>query len=222
MKAMILAAGLGTRMAHLTKNQPKALLTIGKQTLIEKNITNLAKQGINEIIINVCYLKEVIQNHLGNGEKYGVNIKYSIEDSLLGTGGGIYNALPLIGDEPFIILGADIWTDYPFQQLKKPINKLAHLVLVDNPPFHPKGDFSLYKNHVSSCGNKKLNFSGFGVYSPKLFEHCSPGTFQIGPILHNATIEGNVTGEFYSGAWYNLGTPQMYNALGKRLYRMQH
>jgi MurNAc alpha-1-phosphate uridylyltransferase len=213
MRAMILAAGRGSRMAHLTTETPKALLRVRGFYLIEHAIYALAKAGIQEIVINVSYLREQIPSALGNGECYGVRLHYSKEPEALETGGGIFQALPLLGPEPFIVLSCDLITEYPLQNLIKHPEKLAHLVLVDNPDFHLEGDFYLQGNRVLATGEKKLTFSNIGVYRPELFAKCQPGSFRLGDLLKEAVAEGQVSGEYFQGVWHNLGTPEQLVAV---------
>lgn len=205
---MILAAGRGTRMGMLTDITPKPLLRLGKYLLIEYSIFSLAKIGIQDIIINVSYLGEQIKQTLGDGSRYGVKIYYSEEPEALETGGGIYQALPLLGAEPFIVLSCDVVTDFSLQTLPTNPTGLAHIVLVNNPSYHPRGDFCLNEGKIY-CGNDStLTFSNVGVYRPELFASCNPGKFRLGPLLHEAIRQEKVTGEHYQGRWHNLGTPE--------------
>jgi MurNAc alpha-1-phosphate uridylyltransferase len=208
MRAMILAAGRGQRMAHLTAETPKPLLRVQGRYLIEFSIASLAKIGVRDIVINIAYLREQIKSALGDGSAYGVRLHYSEEQEALETGGGIFQALPLLGNEPFIVLSCDIISDYPLKNLSLPSKKLAHLVLVDNPDFHQSGDFSLRGNQVFSEGENKLTFGNIGIYSPELFANCNPGKFRLGDVLKEAASRHQVTGEYYQGFWHNLGTPQ--------------
>ena len=218
MKAMILAAGRGERMRPLTDHTPKALLTAGGKRLIVYHIENLARAGVHEIIINHAHLGEHIEQALGDGEHYGIRIFYSPErEQVLETGGGIFNALHLLGAEPFIVVNADVWSDYPFAQLPAEPEGLAHLVLVDNPPHHPRGDFALHSGYVSGDDNVKLTFSGIGVYRPELFAACKPGKFPLAPLLRTAMEKRQVTGEHYSGTWLDIGTPERLQQLDERL-----
>lgn len=222
MKAMILAAGRGERMRPLTDHTPKALLTAGGKRLIGYHIENLVRAGIHEIIINHAHLGEQIEHALGDGGRYGVRIFYSPEgEQTLETGGGIFNALPLLGAKPFIVVNADVWTDYPFAQLPADPEGLAHLVLVDNPPHHPHGDFVLRGGYVLSDDNEKLTFSGIGVYRPELFAECKPRKFPLAPLLRQAMERRQVTGEHYRGAWFDIGTPERLQQLDQFLTQNQ-
>lgn len=206
MRAMILAAGRGTRMQSLTEHTPKPLIQVAGRYLIEYAIAALQSAGVTDIVINVSYRAEQIKSALGSGERYGVFIHYSEEVEPLETGGGILKALPLLGSEPFIALSADVISDYPLKNLpKKPVG-LAHLVLVDNPVFHPQGDFSLEGQCVASEGAEKLTFANIGVYDPALFVGCEPGVFGLGRLLRAAAKRQQITGEYYQGRWHNVGT----------------
>lgn len=210
MKAMILAAGRGERMRPLTNTIPKPLAPLGKNCLIEPLLHALGRAGVKEVIINVCYLAQQIMDHLQDGSNYGVSIRYSQESEVGGleTGGGVFQALPLLGPRPFILLSADIVTDYPFIELiEKPQRGLAHLVFVDNPPFHPRGDFHLSPTgEILLEGNNALNFAGISVLHPELFNHCQPGKFPLSTIFRKAIAAGLATGEHYRGVWHNIGT----------------
>lgn len=233
MKAMILAAGRGLRMRPLTDETPKPLLEVNGQSLIVYQIKALAKIGVRDIVINISYLAEKIQSALGNGSQFNVNIIYSFEKEALDTGGGIFRALPFLGEEPFIILSSDIFTSYPLVQLlnrinhgNKHLNKtLAHLVMVPNPIYYPVGDFAMQINKDSEEyglllreGKEKLTFGSIGVLQPRLFQdYPIPGNsiFPIGPVLFEAIDQGLVTGECYKGLWFNVGTPEQLSELNK-------
>ena len=206
MKAMILAAGLGTRLQPLTLCQPKPLIKVAGDMLIAHHLRALAAAHIKDIVINVYYLAEKIQNVLGDGSAYGVNIQYSVEERLLGTGGGIYNALEYLGPEPFILLSADIWHHYPLQQLPHTLKGLAHLVMVDNPPFHPKGDYHLKEGMLNLEQEPRLNYGGIAIIDPFLFNGTNLKTAELGPLLVKAIRAGQVSGEHYTGCWFNIGT----------------
>jgi MurNAc alpha-1-phosphate uridylyltransferase len=209
MRAMILAAGRGERMGNLTSYTPKALLPVVGRPLIEYSLLSLVKLGIEDIIVNVCYRREQIKSALGDGSRYGVRLHYSEETEALETGGGICRALPLLGTEPFIVLSCDIITDFPLQTLLQHPKQMAHLVLVENPSYHPRGDFSLAGNKIIPANAQQtFTFANIGIYRPELFANCVPGHFRLGDLLKQAVTEGQLTGEFYSGFWHNLGTPQ--------------
>jgi MurNAc alpha-1-phosphate uridylyltransferase len=222
MKAMILAAGRGERMRPLTDHTPKPLLRIGGQTLIEHHLYALAQAGIRELVINHAHLGDKLVAALGDGAAYGVEIAWSPEpEGALETGGGIFNALALLGDDPFLVVNADIWTDFPFTSLPAQPDGLAHLVLVNNPEHHPDGDFSLVDGQVSRRGPAMLTFSGIGVYRRGLFDGCAPGSFPLAPLLRRAMDAEQVSGETYAGAWFDIGTPGRLEAVNEVLINRQ-
>lgn len=183
--------------------------------LIEYHITALVKAGFSEIVINHAHLGAQIESTLGDGQRYGAQLHYSPEGTALETGGGIFRALPLLGNDPFVVINGDIWTDYPFAQLRRPLTGLAHLVLVDNPPHNPRGDFHLVaeSGNVASDGEPRLTFSGVGLYHRALFQDCQDGPFPLAPLLRAAMTAGKVSGEHYRGHWIDVGTPQRLNEL---------
>lgn len=220
MKAMILAAGRGERMRPLTDHMPKPLLQVGGQALIEYHLHNLAAAGFRDVVINHAYLGEQIERALGCGARYGLQIHYSAESICLETGGGIFNALPLLGDESFLVVNGDVWTDFPLVSLVSRLrasDDLAHLVLVDNPEHHRRGDFSLDQDRVRNEGECKLTFSGIACYRPAFFAGCQPGVFPLAPLLRQAISEDKVSGEHYCGAWMDVGTPVRLDELNRRL-----
>lgn len=222
MKAMILAAGRGERMRPLTDATPKPLLRIGGQTLIERHIHALSRAGVTELVVNHAHLGEQIEKALGDGGAYGVRIVYSPEpEGALETGGGIFNALPLLGEDPFLVVNADIWTDFSFEHLLTGPAGLAHLVMVDNPPHHPEGDFSLSEGLLSQRGPRMLTFSGIGVYRPELFRDCRPGAFPLAPLLREAMDAVKVGGEHFTGNWFDIGTPERLDAVNEVVINMQ-
>jgi N-acetyl-alpha-D-muramate 1-phosphate uridylyltransferase len=210
MKAMILAAGRGERMRPLTDVTPKPLLTVGGEALIVRIVRALARSGVADIVVNISHLGEQIEQALGTGSAYGVRIRYSREAVALETAGGIALALPLLGEEPFVVVNADICTDFDFSRLHGRVGgrARAHLVLVDNPPHHPRGDFALVDDDVRDAGEDKLTFAGIGVYDPTLFAAVERGTrHQLAPLLRAAMAERAVTGEHHRGRWSDVGTP---------------
>jgi MurNAc alpha-1-phosphate uridylyltransferase len=207
MKAMILAAGRGERMRPLTDTLPKPLVPIAGKPLIAHHLERLAAAGFREVVINHAHLGHLIEEALGDGSRWQVRIRYSPErPPALGTGGGIRNALPLIGDSPFVVVNGDVWTDYPFERLRREPPGLAHLVLVANPPHHSEGDFTLEDGSVRPDDGERLTFSGIGLYRAALFEGTAAGTFALGPLLRAAAARGQVTGEMHAGAWLDVGT----------------
>ena len=208
MKAMILAAGKGERMRPLTLTTPKPLVCAGGVPLIVYHLRALAEAGFREVVINHAWLGQQIEDYLGDGAQLGLRIAYSAEGEPLETGGGIFRALPLLGDEPFLVVNGDIWTDYAFARLPQTIPGLAHLVLVDNPQHNPDGDFVLNGSLVEEGAAEaaKLTYSGIAVLSAQLFTNCSAGAFKLAPLLRQAMGKGRVSGEQYSGRWVDVGT----------------
>ncbi|ALI00862.1 glucose-1-phosphate thymidylyltransferase RfbA [Pseudomonas sp. FW306-02-F02-AA] len=217
MKAMILAAGKGERMRPLTLTTPKPLVRVGGVPLIEYHLRALAAAGFSEVVINHAWLGQQIEDYLGDGSRYGLSIQYSPEGEPLETGGGIFRALPLLGDEAFVVVNGDIWTDYDFTALRQPMVGLAHLVLVDNPDHHPSGDFSLVDGQVrdGQPGTQTLTYSGIAVLHPKLFAACVDGAFKLAPLLRDAMAQGQVSGEQLRGHWIDVGTHE-------RLAQVEH
>ncbi|WP_339515654.1 N-acetylmuramate alpha-1-phosphate uridylyltransferase MurU [Pseudomonas sp. RL_15y_Pfl2_60] len=208
MKAMILAAGKGERMRPLTLHTPKPLVRAAGVPLIEYHINALASAGFTELVINHAWLGQQIEDYLGDGSRFGVSIRYSAEGEPLETGGGIFRALPLLGDEPFLVVNGDVFTDYSFANLQQPLSGLAHLVLVDNPAHHTQGDFSLQQGMVrdGAIDQPCLTYSGIALLSPQLFAGCEPGAFKLAPLLREAMGRGLVSGEHFSGHWIDVGT----------------
>lgn len=208
MKAMILAAGKGERLRPLTLHTPKPLVRVGGVPLIEYHLNALAAAGFTDIVINHAWLGQQIEDHLGDGARFGVSIRYSAEGEPLETGGGIFKALPLLGGEPFAVVNGDIWTDYDFSALRRPLVGLAHLVLVENPAHHAAGDFCLTDSRVSDArpNAKTLTYSGIAVLSPALFADAEAGAFKLAPLLRQAMAAGKVSGECLQGHWVDVGT----------------
>lgn len=209
MRALIFAAGKGERMRPLTDARPKALLEVRGVPLIGWHLNALRAAGIVDVVVNTGYLGEQLPATLGDGSRYGVRIAWSHEPpEPLETGGGMRQALALLGDAPFIAVNADIHTDYRYADLPRVPEGLAHLVLVDNPIHHPNGDFVLHDGVCRLCGPQRLTFSGIGVYRPQLVAHYPPGRFGLAPILREAIDFGRVTGEHHRGTWSDVGTPE--------------
>ena len=208
MRGMILAAGRGLRMEELTDHTPKPLLRVGDCYLIEYAIHALIKRGIQDIVINVSYQREKIISTLGDGKRYGVTLHYSEEVLALETGGGIYQALPLLGKDPFIVLSCDIISDYALERLPTKLDGVAHLVLIDNPEFNVRGDFNLTGNLVNCDAPCRLTYANIGVLHPDLFANCQPGRFKLGDLLKGQATQHQVTGEYFQGFWRNLGTKE--------------
>lgn len=226
MKAMILAAGLGTRMAPLTDSLPKPLLRAGGKALIEWQIDALLRAGIGDLVINHFHLGMKIEEALQDGGAYGARIRYSRETERLETAGGIIRALPLLQDEWFVVVNADIWTDFDYARLEAPQNPaiMAHLVLVANAPHHPQGDFYLcedgrlaWRDEAAALAGGRYTFSGISLLSRRLFEGLAPEPMPLSPLLRQAMDAGAVTGELHSGQWWDIGTPQRLETLDQQL-----
>lgn len=226
MKAMILAAGRGERMKPLTDTQPKPLLHVAGKPLIQHHIEALAAAGIRDIVINLAWKGAMIRTALGDGSKFGVRVAYSDEgENRLETGGGIFNALPLLGTEPFLIVNGDVWTDWIAKRLTGTsavtprLNgaDLAHLALVPNSEFHPRGDFALEAGRVRESGAALLTYSGVALLHPAFFAGCLPGAFKLLPLLQRTIRAGQMSGELYDGEWYDVGTPQRLVWLNAKL-----
>ena len=207
MRAMILAAGRGERLRPLTDVLPKPLVEIAGKPLIEYHLERLACAGFREVVINQGHLGDHLPRTLGDGERWGINIHWSDEQpEALETGGGIFQALPVLGPAPFMVINGDIWTDYPYTRLRAVKCDWAHLVMVPNPEHNPKGDFALAGARIRTQGNQPLTFSGIAVYNPRLFDGCSAGKYSVVPLLRSAMEEHLVTGEVFHGIWDDIGT----------------
>lgn len=227
MRAMILAAGLGTRMRPLTDLIPKPLLTVVGKPLIEHQIEKLVSAGVTELVINISHLGQQIEAALGDGSRWGVSIDYSPEDQPLETAGGLVQALPLLtesDDRPFLVVNADVWCDYPLQrlsQLSMASDTQAHLLLVDNPGHNLNGDFGLFNGHVANQSERMLTFAGLSLLRPSLLAGCEPGKRALAPLLRQAVERGRVSGERYPGYWLDVGTPERLAALEQHLQTSQ-
>jgi N-acetyl-alpha-D-muramate 1-phosphate uridylyltransferase len=218
MYAMILAAGKGERMLPLSLNTPKPLLQAAGKPLLQYHIEALAAAAFSNIVINTGRLGDQIESRFGRGECFGVTIHYSHEgDDPLGTGGGIRQALPLLGDCPFILVNGDVWTDFNYTDLPDQISGLAHLVLVDNPAHNPGGDFALSAGQLALTGLPMLTYSGIGVYKPGLFTSADRGLFSLVPLLKQAVQHNMVSGQRHAGRWFDIGTPERLSHLNKLL-----
>ncbi len=232
---MILAAGRGERMRPLTDRIPKPLLMAGGKPLIVWHIENLVLAGIREIVINHAHLGGQIEEALGDGRRFGAEIRYSAEESALETAGGIANALPLLGDSPFAVVNGDIYCDYDFSRLLKSSGNLtagkdaAHLVLVGNPAHHPGGDFCLQADRIIPSSNQlqaasclQLTFSGIGLYSPAMFCGIQRGSrAPLAPLIREQIALGRAGGEHHKGVWADIGTPERLTALDAYLTTSQ-
>ncbi len=214
MRAMILAAGRGERLRPLTDSLPKPLVEVGGKPLIEHHLQALAKAGFREIVINQNHLGNMLRSALGDGERWDINIHWSNEQpEALETGGGIHQALPLLGSSPFLVVNGDIWTDYPYSRLRAIKCDWAHLVMIPNPVHNLGGDFTLLNARIRNEGGDKLTFSGIGVYHPRLFDACTPGKFSVVPLLRSTMENHLVTGEIYKGVWEDIGTLERLEAV---------
>ncbi len=217
-RVMILAAGRGERLRPYTDAVPKPMLKVGGKPLIQYHVEALARAGFRRLVINHAYLGEQIEMYLDDGHNWGVEITYSPEGiAPLETGGGIFNALPLLGDEPFLVVNADVWTDYSYSNVRIREDMLAHLVLTTNPPHNQDGDFALQGDMVSEEVGERHTFSGIGIYHPRLFSGCTPGRFRLAPMLYSQSRNGRVTGELHDGLWVDVGTPRRLKSLDAAL-----
>lgn len=222
MKAMILAAGLGNRMRPLTLHTPKPLLAVGGKPLIVWHIEKLKHIGVTDIVINTAWLGEKLAAALGDGSQFGVTILWSHEGEGLETAGGIINALPLLGDEPFILVNGDVWTTFDFASLLQVdlADKLAHLVLVDNPPQHPRGDFILANGLAATFEQQQgeaFTYSGIAVLKPQMFAGLDNGKRPLAPLLKQAMQQQLVSAEKMSAAWVDVGTPERLAQLDQQI-----
>ncbi|QOC24250.1 nucleotidyltransferase family protein [Wenzhouxiangella sp. AB-CW3] len=208
MKAMILAAGRGERLRPLTDSVPKPLLEVGGKPLIVHHLDRLAAAGFQDVVINLGWLGEQIAAKLGDGGNFGLRIRYSPEPpGALETAGGIVHALELLGDAPFLAISADVLCDYPLKRMRQLESEaLAHLVMVDNPPHHPHGDFGIESGRMVLDSDIKLTFSGIAWFRPGLFADLEPGVRPLRPVLEQAIAAGLVEGERFQGQWFDTGT----------------
>jgi MurNAc alpha-1-phosphate uridylyltransferase len=234
-KALIFAAGRGERMRPLTDMTPKPLLAAGGKPLVEWHLEKLAAIGIREVVLNTSWLADRFPRALGDGSRWGIDLHIVYEGGTpLETGGGMWNALPFLrdGDDAFIAVNGDVWTDYDFSLLPEDPAGDAHLVLVDNPAQHPRGDFVLRDDgSIASDGEPKLTFAGIGLYRPSLFDEWraivgdapgageTPPRFKLAPLLRAAMARGAVTGEHHRGRWTDVGTPERLAELDAALAR---
>jgi len=216
MIAMLLAAGRGERLRPITDKTPMPLVEVRGKALIEHHLDAVRDAGIENVVINLGWLGEQILEHIGSGERFGVNVVYSPEgDNILETGGGIHRALPMLGSETFVVINADIFTDMPVPQCNLGDDELGHLVFVPKPGFREYGDFSLKAGKVSNAEPRDLTFSGVAVYRPEFFTDCTPGRFPLAPMLRAFADEGRLSGSIYDGFWQDVGTPERLNELNQ-------
>lgn len=220
MKAMILAAGRGERLQPLTEHTPKPLVEAGGETLLGRHLARIASAGFGHAVINVSHLAKQIVARFGDGAQTGVRIDWSHEAEPLETAGGIAQARALLGTEPFLLVNADIWCDFDFSRLKdfRLDARLAHLVLVPNPAFHPAGDFTLERGMIGNGPAPRYTYAGISVLSPRLVDGVAAGRkAQLAPLWREAADRGEVSGELYAGYWNDVGTPQRLADLKTRL-----
>ncbi len=217
--ALIFAAGLGERMRPLTDHTPKPLLPVGGKPLIEWHLEKLASIDVRYVVINTSHLADQFPDALGDGSRWGMRIRYAYEGPTpLETGGGMLNALPLLGPEPFIAVSADIYSDYDYAALPLQPKGLAHLVMVPNPDWHATGDFVLNDGQLSEEGEgQRLTFGNIGVYRPEFLHGQTPGRFKLLPLYQQAMRAGQLSGERYDGFWRNLGNPAQLSELDEHL-----
>lgn len=215
---VILAAGHGKRMLPLTAKTPKPLLKIGKYSLIEHHLRKLSALGFRNIIINTAYLGEMIQQKIGSGSQFNLNIRYSDESKTgaLETAGGLRQALAMINSDPFLVINSDIWTDFDFTSLLLPLTESGRLVLVNNPSHNQTGDFSLNNSHISKRNDSGLDnftFSGIALYKKSIFTNLPTGKQALAPVLHKLVDKKQLSGLVYSGVWTDVGTPDRLEKL---------
>ncbi|MHA7840293.1 MAG: nucleotidyltransferase family protein [Gammaproteobacteria bacterium] len=213
MKAMILAAGAGSRMGKLTQHTPKPLLPVNGKPLLVHLIEKIAAAGFSEIVLNVYHFPEQFQHCLGNGDAWGIPITLSYEETLLGPAGGVINALPLLGDNPFLVISGDIWTNYPLHTLRLEEECVAHCILVPNPIYHQQGDFALTANgFLSLQENPRYTYGNIGLFTKAFFKD-SEGIKEFAPLFKRAIEQNKISGDLYHGLWHNVGTPEQLDAL---------
>ncbi len=218
MKAMILAAGLGSRMRPLTDSCPKPLLKAGGKALIDYHLEKLAAAGMSEVVVNSAWLSEQLVDYLGSGQRYGLRIHHSPERQPLETAGGIVKALPLLGEQPFLLINGDIWTDLDFVPLLGMKPESAHLLLTGNPDHNPGGDFSISPSgKLQPAGRHALTFMGVSVWQPSVFADLAEGKRPLRPIIDALLAEQKITAEAFQGQWWDIGTPERLQQLDQRL-----
>ncbi len=224
MKAMILAAGRGERMRPLTDTCPKPMLQAGGRSLIGWHLVRLARAGFRDVVINHAHLGQLIEQGLGDGSDWGLSIRYSPEASALETAGGIAQALPLLGDQPFLVVNGDVYTEFDFgraatiAQQMAAARLLAWCVLIDNPEHNPAGDFSLAGGALLNQGLPRLTYSGIGLFDPALFAPVTRGSrAPLAPLLRAAADNGRAGAEYFAGRWVDVGTPARLAQLDAQL-----
>jgi MurNAc alpha-1-phosphate uridylyltransferase len=213
---MLLAAGRGERLRPLTDTQPKALIEVHGRSLLERHLQMLHTAGVATVVINLGWLGDEIVRRVGSGKRYGLDVVYSPEgDNILETGGGIHKALPVLGEEKFAVVNADILTDMPLPQLMLPSGILGHLVMVPTPDYRQCGDFDLVDGLVRNGAEPSLTFSGVALYRPEFFDGCEAGRFPLAPLLRAAADAGQLSGAVYNGLWMDVGTPERLAAANR-------
>ncbi|MBT8098856.1 MAG: nucleotidyltransferase family protein [Gammaproteobacteria bacterium] len=214
MIAMLLAAGRGERLRPLTETTPKALVEVNGESLLERHLHALQRDGVHTVVINLGWLGEQIAERVGSGADYGLRVIYSPEgDDILETGGGIHRALAMLGNDPFLVVNADIHTDMRFDLPALADTTLGHLVLVETPAHKPAGDFDLVDNRVQNGNSPTYTFSGVACYRRELFDDCQPGRFPLAPLLREAADAGRLAGSLFNGHWADVGTPERLRQL---------
>jgi MurNAc alpha-1-phosphate uridylyltransferase len=211
---MILAAGRGERLRPLTDRIPKSLVEVRGESLLERHLENVRSAGIKTVVINLGWLGEQIVERVGSGKRYGLDVIYSQEgDNILETGGGIHKALPHLGNDPFLVVNADIYTDMPVPNVQLEERYLGHLVMVSTPDYRNRGDFDIEDGLIRNGENAAHTFSGVAVYRPEFFADCEAGRFPLAPMLRDAADRGQLSGTLYDGLWADVGTPERLAAL---------
>jgi MurNAc alpha-1-phosphate uridylyltransferase len=216
---MILAAGEGRRMRPLTADKPKPLIEVSGKPLLEFHLERLVAAGFSDIVVNASYHAQQIVDYCGDGSRWGCHIEVIVEPTPLETAGGILNALPSLGDEPFAVINGDVFTDYPLERLR--LHDLmaddAHLVMIPNPAHHPAGDFKLSDGRIGVGSGSRVTFSGLSVMSSALFAGLASGKSALRPRLEAAISSQRLSGELWSGLWSDVGTPERLEALENSL-----
>ena len=215
---MILAAGRGERLRPITDALPKALVEVAGESLLERHLNAVHAAGIGQVVINLGWLGGQIRDRIGNGANYGLQVSYSDEgDNVLETGGGIHNALPLLGDQPFLVVNADVYTDMSLPVAPLADDVVGHLVLVPTPAHKARGDFDLSRQRICNSDTPAYTFSGIAVYRPEFFAGCASGRFALAPMLRSAADARQLSGEVYAGTWRDVGTPARLSELNRSL-----
>lgn len=211
---MILAAGRGERLRPLTDKIPKSLVEVHGQSLLERHLENARRAGVTKVVINLGWLGDQIVQRVGSGGRYGMEVSYSQEgDDILETGGGIHKALPQLGNDPFVVVNADIYTDMPVPTLQLGDDDLGHLIMVPTPGYREHGDFDIDEGRIRNGQRPAYTFSGVAIYRPEFFDGCEAGRFPLAPMLREAADRSQLTGALYEGLWADVGTPERLAAL---------